>query len=293
MPTALVTGASGFTGPYLVQALQARGYHVFGMGTESCSSCETLICDLTNDADVRQQVARARPDYVIHLAGISFAGGDDVESFYRVNLIGTLNLLEALGRLDTSPDKILVASSANVYGANARGEVDESVCPRPVNHYGCSKLAMEYMVATWYERLPIIQTRPFNYTGVGQDERFLIPKIVGHFRRCEPVIELGNIEVSRDYSDVRDVAEAYVALMESDARSEIVNICSGKAISLKQVIESMQVLSSHEIEIRVDPVLVRKNEIPRLLGSNERLRQLTGFVPEIVLENTLRWMYAA
>lgn len=137
-------------------------------------------------------------------------GHADARAFYDVNLFGTLNLLEALTALPELPRKVLIASSANIYGTPGIEVIDESVCAAPVNHYACSKLAMEHMVRTWFDRFPIVMTRPFNYTGVGQDEKFLIPKIVSHFKRRAPKIELGNLDVSRDFSDVRDVAAAYM-----------------------------------------------------------------------------------
>ena len=174
MTTVLVTGASGFTGPYVIDALRSRGYRVVGLGSGPSHADETVACDLTEPTAVRQAVAQIRPDRVIHLAALSFVGHDDAKAFYDVNLFGTLNLLDALAALDAVPEKIIIASSANVYGANAQAVIDESVCPAPVNHYACSKLAMEHMVATWFDRLPLILARPFNYTGVGQAEHFLI-----------------------------------------------------------------------------------------------------------------------
>src|SRR5699024_6327789 len=122
--------------------------------------------------------------------------------------------------------------------------------------YACSKLAMEHMVATWFDRLPLILARPFNYTGVGQAEHFLIPKIVSHFRRGEDRLELGNLDVSRDFSDVRDVVRAYLALLACDADSRIVNICSGRPTALRTIVRRMNALVGYEIEIDVNPAFV-------------------------------------
>lgn len=293
MPTALVTGASGFTGRYLIQALKARGFKVVGFGSSATGADVTLACDLTDKAAVAAAVDQAQPDWVIHLAALAFVGHADQEAFYQVNLFGTLNLLEALGALERQPQRVLIASSANIYGTPGIEVIDESVCPAPVNHYACSKLAMEHMVATWYERLPIVITRPFNYTGPGQDERFLIPKIVGHFARGEPVIELGNLDVSRDFSDVRDLAQAYLGLLDSDYRSGPVNVCSGKATALRTIIEMMERTAGYSIEVRVNPAFVRANEIPTLRGSDARLREVVGTRDLIPLERTLQDIYAA
>jgi nucleoside-diphosphate-sugar epimerase len=227
------------------------------------------------------------------LAALSFVGHGDPEAFYRVNVLGTVNLLEALSAEVIPPEKILIASSANIYGSPDRDTIDETICPAPVNHYACSKLAMEHMVRTWFDRLPIIITRPFNYTGPGQDERFLVPKIVGHFKRHAPEIELGNLDVSRDFSDVTDVVSAYLALLESSAASVAVNTCSGVATSLREIINMMNDIAGYEIRIRVNPAFVRKNEIPSLRGDNSLLRRLIGPVQQTPLVETVRKMFLA
>jgi nucleoside-diphosphate-sugar epimerase len=292
MPTALVTGASGFTGRYMIKALQEKGFHVVGWGSTSCGADETQACDLTDAAAVKAAVSHAQPEWVVHLAALSYVGHADQEAFYRTNVFGTLNLLEVLAELETPPSRVLVASSANVYGTPGIEVIDETVCPTPVNHYACSKLAMEHMVANYFERLPIVMTRPFNYTGPGQDDRFLIPKIVKHFARGERVIELGNIDVSRDFTDVRDLVGAYIALLDSNAVGLRVNIASNTATALRTLIETMNELAGYEIEVRVNPNFVRPNEIPSLRGDNTRLKTLTGWQPSYPLRDTLADMLA-
>jgi nucleoside-diphosphate-sugar epimerase len=286
--TVLLTGASGFTGRYMDAALRQRGYEVVGLENSGPSPC-----DLTNAAETAAAVQAARPDAVVHLAAVSFVGHGNAEEFYRVNVFGTLNLLEALAQLDSPPHRILIASSANVYGTPPIEVLDETVCPCPVNHYANSKLAMEHMVRTWFDRLPIVITRPFNYTGPGQADHFLIPKIVCHFRQRAPVIELGNLQVSRDFSDVDDVIAACVGLLESDVRSEIVNLCSGRGIALLDVIHIMNGLAGYEIEVRVNPEFVRLNEVPHLVGSNAKLRSLVQLPEPRPFSETLRRMYEA
>lgn len=289
MPTVLLTGAAGFTGRYLRKALEGRGYKVVPLQFEGPSPC-----DLTDRAATEVAVRDAQPDAVIHLAALSFVGHDHPEEFYRVNVFGTLNLLQALTGLDRPPQRVLIASSGNVYGTPDIEVLDELVCPAPVNHYANSKLAMEHMVrANWFSRMPIVITRPFNYTGVGQAKHFLIPKIVQHFRERAKFIELGNLNVFRDFSDVDDVVAAYMALLESDARSEIVNICSGRGIALLDVVRIMNHLAGYEIEVRVNPEFVRENEVPRLVGSNERLRSLAKLPASRPFAETLKRMYEA
>jgi nucleoside-diphosphate-sugar epimerase len=287
MQTVLLTGAAGFTGRYLREALEARGYKVVPLQFEGSSPC-----DLTDIGATESAVRNAQPDAAVHLAALSFVGHEHPEEFYRVNVFGTLNLLQALGSLDRPPRCVLIASSGNVYGTPDIEVLDESVCPAPVNHYANSKLAMENMVrANWFDRLPIVVTRPFNYTGPGQAKNFLIPKIVQHFRDRAPFIELGNLHVFRDFSDVDDVVAAYMALLESGVQSEIVNICSGRGIALLDVIRIMNQLAGYEIEVRVNPEFVRENEVPRLVGSDAKLRSLVNLPEPRPFAETLKRMY--
>ncbi|MGA9567914.1 MAG: NAD-dependent epimerase/dehydratase family protein [Candidatus Korobacteraceae bacterium] len=284
--TALLTGAGGFTGRYLQRALQRSDYQVACLDPSGPE-----LCDLTNPEAVEKFVLRTQPDVVVHLAGIAFVGHGDAEDFYRVNVLGTLNLLQALAKLERAPDRIVIASSANVYGAPDLAVLDESLCPAPVNHYACSKLAMEHMVRPWFSRFPILIVRPFNYTGPGQSESFLVPKIVKHFKERAPHIELGNLQVSRDYSDVEDVTAAYMALLESDAHSDVVNICSGRAIALLDIISMMNEIAGYTIEVRVNPEFVRDNEVLRLSGNPAKLRSLVDLPAPRPFSETLRRMY--
>jgi nucleoside-diphosphate-sugar epimerase len=291
-PVALITGLRGFTGRYLAAALNARGVRVVGLVQGEAQCADEIACDLTEAAAVREAVAHIQPTHVAHLAALAFVGHGEARAFYDVNVFGTLNLLDALATAKTPPRRVLIASSANVYGTPEVEIIDESVCPAPVNHYACSKLAMEHMAHTFFERLPIVMTRPFNYTGVGQDEKFLIPKIVSHFKRQAPFIELGNLDVSRDFSDVRDVVAAYTALLldAQGVEGQTFNVCSGRAHSLREVLNMAERISGRSMEIRVNPAFVRSNEVPRLLGSGLKLQQLTGLSPRIPLDETIAWM---
>lgn len=212
---------------------------------------------------------------------------------YRTNVVGTRHLLEGLAALADAPRAVLLASSANVYGNSDIELLSESVPASPANDYAVSKLAMEYMAMLWSDRLPIILARPFNYTGVGQAENFLLPKIVSHFQRRAEVIELGNIDVARDFQDVRFVADAYVRLLSADAQGQRVNLCSGVSVSLMQVIGMMEEIAGYKIEVRVNPAFVRGNEVARLTGDNSRLRELIGPLDVIPLRTTLEWMFAS
>jgi GDP-6-deoxy-D-talose 4-dehydrogenase len=292
-PRALVTGLGGFTGRYLASELEVAGYRVFGTahGNEPLSK-DMVAVDLDNREELRRVVAEVRPDVVAHLAAISFVAHGDVEAIYRTNVVGTRNLLEALAGLEQRPRAVLLASSANIYGNAPVEVIDESVAAAPANDYAVSKLAMEYMARLWMDRLPIVITRPFNYTGVGQAPQFLLPKIVGHFQRGERVIELGNIDVERDFSDVRMVTKAYAALLTKAPAGEVFNVCSGEAHSLKDALAMMAEIAGYEIEVRVNSALVRANDVKRLQGDAEKLRRAIGESGTISLLETLQWMYA-
>lgn len=288
----LVTGHKGFTGHYVAAALRAAEYQVLGL-VEQPEDLDSPSVNLLDRAAVARAVGDARPDAVIHLAAIAFVAHGDADEMYRTNVVGTRHLMESLAALPAPPGAVLLASSANVYGNSDVELLSETVEPSPANDYAVSKLAMEYMAKLWADRLPVILARPFNYTGVGQADNFLLPKIVSHFQRGERVIELGNIDVARDFQDVRFVADAYVRLLSANAADQTVNLCSGTSISLMQVIGMMQEIAGYEIEVRVNPAFVRGNEVARLTGDNRRLQSLIGPLDIIPLRTTLEWMFAS
>jgi nucleoside-diphosphate-sugar epimerase len=301
MATALITGIAGFTGYHLTQDLLARAYRVVGLDQTRGGPIDgaspsgddrvtSYHCDLMDRAGLAEAVRRIEPDVVVHLAAISFVAHGDAEAIYRINVVGTRNLLEALSSLEKKPSAVLLASSANIYGNSTLSPIDESVPPNPANDYAVSKLAMEYMARLWMDRLPIVIVRPFNYTGVGQVSQFLLPKIVGHFQRGEKVIELGNVDVERDFSDVRFVSRVYCELLQKAPAGQIFNVCSGNVYSLKDVLRMMAELAGYEIEVKVNPAFVRDNDVKRLEGCHRKLFAAIGDLPVVALRETLEWM---
>lgn len=278
----LLTGADGFTGQHLMRAARDRGYDIL-----------ELKSGLTDPDGLLHELSEAHFDYVIHLAAISAVTHRDLQEIYNVNLFGTLNLLAAIRASGSSPERVLVASSANVYGNSPLSPLDENMCPNPANHYAMSKLAMEQMAKAEAGSLPLVFVRPFNYTGVDHDGRFVIPKIVDHFARRQSLIELGNMQVEREFNDVRTVCRAYLDLLEKSDAGETYNICSGRTYSLGNVIERLTEITGHSIEARTNPEFVRANELHRLCGNPAKLELCLGLLQHPSLNETLEWMLHA
>ena len=287
---ALITGINGFTGRYVAAELSAAGYRVFGLGSGVCDDEDYFNVDLLESNALNNVVDQIKPDVAIHLAAIAFVGHGDANAFYDVNILGTRNLLQALHQTGRPMDAVLLASSANVYGNSIEGQLDEVTPANPANDYAVSKLAMEYMAKLWMDKLPIFITRPFNYTGVGQAENFLLPKIVKHYKEKLPAIELGNIDVWRDFTDVRALSKAYVQLIQARPQGEIINICSGRTYSLRKAVELCEKITAHHLEIKVNPAFVRANEVKTLCGDPTKLRSIIKQWEVPALEETLRWM---
>lgn len=290
---ALITGINGFTGKYVAAELEAAGYAVYGTGIGASDSPRYFQVDLLDKFGLAKVVSEVQPTVVVHLAAIAFVGHGDVDAFYQVNLIGTHNLLEVLTQHAGKLTSVLLASSANVYGNNIEGILCETTPTNPANDYAVSKLAMEYMSKLWLDKLPLFIVRPFNYTGVGQTENFLLAKIVAHYNRHAPYIELGNLDVWRDFSDVRAVARIYKRLLEVNPKGQTINVCSGKTHSLREVLTMVKNISGYEVEVRINPAFVRANDVKSLCGDATRLQSLIGIRDSPSLEDTLRWMLTA
>jgi len=275
----LLTGTDGFTGRHFAAMAQAAGHDVL-----------PLQANLTDCAAVQAEVLIAAPDAVVHLAAISFVCHADDNAFYAVNVVGTTNLLAALAQLPKRPHRVLLASSANIYGNCTQSPIAEDQPPAPVNHYAMSKLAMEHMARTYADRVPLVITRPFNYTGPGQDVNFVIPKLVEHFAQRAPSIALGNLHVEREFNDVQMVCSAYLKLLQQGALGETYNVCSGQPYTLQHVINTLTRITGHQIQVEVNPAFVRANEVHRLCGSPAKLQASIGSLEYPPLEATLRRM---
>ncbi|ENW98060.1 hypothetical protein F900_03534 [Acinetobacter modestus] len=294
MTTALITGINGFTGYYLAHELRTAGYTVVGLSSTEIvqdASSVNYVCNILDREKLVNVLTQVKPDIIVHLAALTFVAHEDADAIYRTNVVGTRNLLEAIIKSKHIPRSVLLTSSANIYGNSLVEPIDERVLVAPANDYAVSKMSMEYMARLWMDRLPITVVRPFNYTGVGQSVSFLIPKIVDHFKRRALILELGNLNVVRDFSDVRSVVQCYRLLLESKTQGEVFNVCSGQGHSLLDLLQMMHEISGHYPEINVNPAFVRVNEVNRLVGSSAKLDAVIGKIPAINIKDTLQWMF--
>lgn len=292
----LVTGAGGFVGTWLVAALAARqpAALLFGAGL---GGGEPL--DLRDAAAVDAFVERARPDAIVHLAGqasVGALGQGAEEQTWRVNLAGTLNLALSVTRF-VPQATLLFASSSEIYGrAFGSAPVDEDTAPQPVNAYARSKLVAERMLA---EVLPqsarLIVARPFNHTGPGQREDFVLPSFAAQVARIEAgrqaTMAVGNLDAARDFLDVRDVVEAYGLLLEAAPRLPqrfTCNIATGTAQALRDVVNTLRRLARVPIPVEIDPARLRPSDIAWAAGRADRLMAATGWAPRVPFEDTLR-----
>lgn len=291
----LVTGAAGFAGRYLVKALQGADFDVIPIDLHSEDGA-SINCDISSYQEVHKLINKYSPDRVFHLAAISHLYGSSSLEMYRTNLTGTLNLLEASSLLKSKPRFIMVSSS-QVYGKVEESKLpaDEDTPVAPENHYGSSKAAAEKLVRGYCKETGMqgVVLRPFNHTGRGQSTSFLVPKLVEAFREKKRKISLGNLDVARDIIDVRDVISAYLsaAIMDDDILFSVFNIAGGAAVKLSNIFELLVQMADYRPEIISEEKFQRKNEIPVIYGSSDKLRKITDWSPVYTIKDTLEWMY--
>ena len=287
----LLTGFSGFTGKYILQSATNFGVDIFCFSEDGTPNAKSI--NLLDYRAVLEKVKETKPTSVIHLAAISHVQHEPASDFYSVNIGGTRNLLQALSEL---PSEGLIntvfASSANIYGNSKQVVLNETTPLKPVNDYGLSKKGMEELLYLWREKIPISITRPFNYTGRGQTENFLIPKIVEAFKLKKQRLELGNLEVSRDFSDVRFIANAYLTLATQKSGFRILNLCSGNLVSIREIVSVCTSLTGHRLEVVSNPNFRRRNEILKLKGDTTQMVKYLGYRSAYSIKDTIGWMLA-
>lgn len=297
----LVTGVGGFVGPWLARALAAHGHETHGLireGDVAPPDVPTTIADVTARAEVEDVLRAVRPDAVIHLAAISFVpeADDDPGTAYRINVGGTVALLDAVRRTARGA-RVLVVGSSDAYGDVRRRElpIDEEVPFRPLSIYGATKAAADVAAGQWTRGygLDVVRARPFNHTGPGQRGTFVCAAIARQIARMErgeqePVLSIGNADPVRDFSDVRDIVAGYVALLERGRAGEVYNLCAGEGVSIAEVIALFRTHATIPLRVWSDPAKRRPVEVERIVGSHARATAHTGWAPRIPLAQTLR-----
>lgn len=297
---ALVTGAAGFAGRYLVKFLLEQGYAVIaayhGRSPDDPVYAGAVLrqADVTEKKALDRLIAEFSPGEVYHFAGIAVTTGEDRNQYYRVNFYGTLNLFEAV-REAAPRARVLYVGSAAAYGAvpPAAQPIREEQPPAPVNHYAASKAAADAAACTYAaEGLHIIRARPFNHTGPGQTTDYVCSRLAKKVAeialgQAEPLIEAGNLDAARDFTDVRDVVRAYHLLLQHGRPGEAYNVCSEKAYSVREITRILTEIAGAKITLRSTAELQRRTDIPLLLGSAEKIRRETGWAPAIPFRQTL------
>lgn len=301
----LVTGANGFAGRHLLAELARRGISAVATGYESAGGVKPgdavargsmRPLDLRDQEQVRRFIAEVEPDAVVHLAAQSSAGASFAapRETFEVNVLGTWSLLAAL-RDEAPAARLLAITSADLYGPSAPELPHRETAPmNPRSPYGASKAAQDLLVelAAAAYHLKAIRVRPFTHSGPGQRVRFALPAFAAQIAAIErgehrPVLAVGNLDVVRDYSDVRDVVRAYADLLTRGTPGEAYNVCSGRGLPLRHLVETMTRAARVPVRVAVDPARLRPADLPHLVGDPAKLVAATGWRPSIEIERTL------
>lgn len=302
---ALITGIAGFVGSHMAELLLSKGFEVYGLcrprtkmdHIESIKSKLHLEdADLMDSHSLYTTINNIKPDYIFHLAAQSFvptSWGSPAVTL-EVNVVGSANVFEAVRQAGIDP-VIQIACSSEEYGLVHENEVPikETNPLRPLSPYAVSKLAMDYLGYQYYEsyNMRIIRTRGFNHTGPRRGDTFAESTFAKQIAmiekgKQEPVIYVGNLEAQRDYTDVRDMVQAYLLAVEKCEPGEVYNIATGSAIKIADVLNMMLAMSTVKVEIRQDPKRMRPSDVPILIGDNSKFVAKTGWAPTIPFKKT-------
>ncbi|MDH7481630.1 MAG: GDP-mannose 4,6-dehydratase [Armatimonadota bacterium] len=304
--TTLITGVGGFVGRHLAELLVKSGAFVYGtiLSPEEVSSdnpipgVELMVCHLENQSNVEEVINSVQPSVVYHLAAqssVSRSLSDPIGTF-KTNVMGTLHLLESLRGLPNLRVLVLI-SSAEVYGIVSESDlpITERASLDPANPYACSKACADLLGVQYFRifQVPVIRLRPFNHIGPGQSDAFVASNFARQIAEIEagirpPKLMVGNLDAKRDFTDVRDIVRAYVLAAERCSPGDVYNICSGKAVSIREVLDQLLTLTSVQIEVVQEPDRMRPSDLPILVGDCSKFHAETGWAPEISLAQTLK-----
>lgn len=275
MKKVLITGADGFIGRYLREELDKRGQEYLCICQKKTNNIEeekSVIADITEYEQISKVFERVQPDVVVHLAAIASVTYANTIELYRVNVLGTENVLKATKTMCKNGTRFILISSAGVYGNQSAEYYTESLPFNPINHYSCTKMVDEVLSRQYTDNLDIKIVRPFTIIGKGQTQGFFVAKLVEAFKKRQQVIEVGNIESLRDYVDVEYCAYILAELIcREKVEEHILNICTGVATSGKEVIEILEEITDFHPQIVISDKFVRENEIWRLVGDPKKL----------------------
>jgi GDP-4-dehydro-6-deoxy-D-mannose reductase len=299
-----ITGATGFAGRHLINALPSPEFAVYGSSfplPPHPSEKNIFFLDLRSERDVFEVIRVVQPQWIFHLAAVSNVSHswERRRETMETNVMGTFYLFEAAKKF--VPDvRILYVSSSDVYGFIPKGEnpVEKAFSEEDpfhlVNPYALSKVAGELLGGFYseIENLDVVIARPFPHTGPGQSPDFVCSdwarQVIQIERGAqEPVMRVGNLDIKRDFTDVRDTLRAYILLMQKGRRGEVYNICRGEGVSLRKILEMLLASSSKSVMVEQDPAKMRKADIPFLVGDNRKIKKETSWKPQIQLEETL------
>lgn len=304
---ALVTGITGFVGSHMAELLLSKGFEVHGLcrwrsRKENIDHVNHKVHlvegDLLDAHSLQDLMMNVRPTHIFHLAAQSFvpASWTSPAVTLEINIVGPCNLFEAVRAAQLDP-LIQIACSSEEYGLVKPDEVPikETNPLRPLSPYGVSKIAMDFLGYQYFKsyNMRIVRTRGFNHTGPRRGEVFAessFAKQIAEIEkgRKEPIICVGNLEAERDYTDVRDMVKGYLLAVEKGEAGEVYNICSGKAIKIRKVLETLLSFSKVKVQVEQDQSRMRPSDVPILLGDNRKFVKQTGWKPTIPFEKTMK-----
>lgn len=300
----LITGVSGFVGPYLVQHIREiePEHEIWGMvwtseDVQVTSSIHAIEGDLTDLSSLVAVLDEARPDVVFHLAAASSVASSwkHPGQFLEVNAVGTVNLLESIRSMERDT-RVVVASSGEIYGIVSieQQPIDEDTPLAPLSPYAASKAAQDLLTAQYFHGfgMDTVRLRLFHHTGPQRPPQFVASSFARQIARIElgldpPRLAVGNLEAIRDFTDVRDVARAYWLAASRGVAGAAYNVCSSRPTSIRNLLATLLQHSRVEVEVEVDPNRLRAADIPHLVGDHDRFTAATGWQAEIPLEKTL------
>jgi GDP-4-dehydro-6-deoxy-D-mannose reductase len=291
----LITGASGFLGQHLLQLLVKNNIEIHTIDLKPCLVGIQHNVSLANISDLKNTLIAVEPDYIIHLAGIAHAV--DINTYYAINTGFAANLISAVKAWGNFSCPMILTGTSAEYGLVDKDQlpITEDTPTKPYDHYGISKLAQTLMgLREARDGLPLIMIRPFNIIGPGMPSHLALQSFIQQItkiikKETDPIIETGDLSTSRDFVDVRDVADAIWRLLSTpSAYGEVINICTGSNVKISDLLRRLIAMANVNVELQTVSHRIKNVDIPVHFGSNEKLHRLTGFTPKRELETTLR-----